>query len=596
MVKIVRPAILIFLLFFIIPEINGQEQISFPEYLSEHFRRYLRTDSYEQIYVHTDREDYIAGEDMWFNIYVTDSFTGKPSLNSKIAYIELFNKNNHPVVQKRFRIENGCGPGQIILPDSLSSGPYLLRVYTNWMKNFLPSNCFMKNINVYNAFIPGTFKRKLNVWEVKGKEINTTEKEIPVLTLRSPDSIRTRDIITIEIELNKEIIAASGTTNLSVSVTPSAISLGVMDYKDYIDFYNLSILSPILSGDLPALKYKTENDEHYLSGRLVNRDPQVSNSNKILYLSIPGKTAVFEYARTDNEGNFNFAIPVDELPGDLIIRQAVPENGNSIKMESPFSEVIPKWENQVDSVITGLPYNISKLSINYQVGKIYGSSYKSYWQAPDTPLSKQKRFYGKPDIELVLADYIKLPVMQEIFFELLQGVHLKTRKSGYEISINNPIDNKSYNIPPVVMIDGVIIDDLSLIINLDPEKVEKIDVVKAKYAVGDYIFYGILNVITKEGNYENFPLSENAVRLRYRVCDPVNLFSFPDYSTAAMKESRIPDLRNTLYWNPSIKPDKDGKSRIEFWASDYISDYEINIQGITADGKVVSLKKTIRIY
>jgi hypothetical protein len=319
MVKIVRPAILIFLLFFIIPEINGQEQISFPEYLSEHFRRYLRTDSYEQIYVHTDREDYIAGEDMWFNIYVTDSFTGKPSLNSKIAYIELFNKNNHPVVQKRFRIENGCGPGQIILPDSLSSGPYLLRVYTNWMKNFLPSNCFMKNINVYNAFIPGTFKRKLNVWEVKGKEINTTEKEIPVLTLRSPDSIRTRDIITIEIELNKEIIAASGTTNLSVSVTPSAISLGVMDYKDYIDFYNLSILSPILSGDLPALKYKTENDEHYLSGRLVNRDPQVSNSNKILYLSIPGKTAVFEYARTDNEGNFNFAIPVDESPRDLKI-------------------------------------------------------------------------------------------------------------------------------------------------------------------------------------------------------------------------------------------------------------------------------------
>jgi hypothetical protein len=596
MIKIVRPAILICLLFFIVPGINGQKQINFPEYLSEQFQRYLRTVSYEQVYVHTDREDYIAGEDMWFNIYVSDRSTGKPSLISKIAYIELLNKNNLPVVQKRFRIDNGFGPGQIVLPDSLSSGPYLLRVYTNWMKNFLPWNCFMKNINVYNAFSPGTFKRKLNEWEVKGREITTSEKEMPVLTLRSPDSVRTRDIITLEIELNKEIISALGTTNLSISITPEAVSQGMMDYRDNMDFYNLSNLITILSGDLPVLKYKIENEEHYLSGRLVNRDPQVSNSDKILYLSIPGKIAVFLYARTDNEGNFNFSIPIDESPEDLIIRQAVPENGNSIKMGSPFSEVIPKWENQVDSVLTGLPHNISKLSINYQIGKIYGSSYKSNLHALNTPLSNQKRFYGKPDIELVLADYIKLPVMQEIFFELLQGVHLKTRKSGYEISINNPIDNKSYDIPPVFMIDGVIIDDLSLIIDLDPEKVEKIDVVKAKYVVGDYIFYGILNVITKEGNYENFPLSDNAVRLHYRVCDPVNLFSFPDYSTVAMKESRIPDLRNTLYWNPSIKPDKDGKSRIEFWASDYISDYEINIQGITGDGKIVSLKKTIRIY
>ena len=41
---------------------------------------------------------------------------------------------------------------------------------------------------------------------------------------------------------------------------------------------------------------------------------------------------------------------------------------------------------------------------------------------------KPLRFYGKPDIEIIMADYIKLPVMQEVFFELLPGVSLK-RKS-----------------------------------------------------------------------------------------------------------------------------------------------------------------------
>ena len=72
-------------------------------------------------------------------------------------------------------------------------------------------------------------------------------------------------------------------------------------------------------------------------------------------------------------------------------------------------------------------------------------------------------------------------------------------------------------------------------------------------------------------------------------------FLSPDYSTSGLKNSRIPDFRNTLYWNPSIQPDKNGKYIIEFWSSDFASDYTIKIEGVTGDGKIVSLKKTISV-
>jgi hypothetical protein len=62
-----------------------------------------------------------------------------------------------------------------------------------------------------------------------------------------------------------------------------------------------------------------------------------------------------------------------------------------------------------------------------------------------------------------------------------------------------------------------------------------------------------------------------------------------------MKNRRIPDFRNTLYWNPSVKPDKEGKVSVEFWTSDITSVYEINIQGITKDGKTISLRKKIKV-
>lgn len=67
------------------------------------------------------------------------------------------------------------------------------------------------------------------------------------------------------------------------------------------------------------------------------------------------------------------------------------------------------------------------------------------------------------------------------------------------------------------------------------------------------------------------------------------------YTKVEMSNSRIPDLRNTLYWNPSVKPDDKDKAGIEFWTSDIASDYEINIQGITSEGKTFSIKKTIKV-
>jgi hypothetical protein len=206
-----------------------------------------------------------------------------------------------------------------------------------------------------------------------------------------------------------------------------------------------------------------------------------------------------------------------------------------------------------------------------------------------------KRFYGKPDIELVMDDYIKLPVMQEVFFELMPGVFLKKKKSGYEITIADPVENRIYDKPPVLFIDGVVVNDPNIIANLDPELVEKIDAIKSRYFVGEYLFYGLVNVITRAGDFSNFTLPDYAVRLPYRITEPVKSFSSPDYSTQEKKKSRIPDFRNTLYWNSSAISDDRNKSTIEFWSGDIASSYQISIQGITGDGEWVSFKKIIKV-
>jgi hypothetical protein len=227
--------------------------------------------------------------------------------------------------------------------------------------------------------------------------------------------------------------------------------------------------------------------------------------------------------------------------------------------------------------------------------KIYGTSSIGEPIKPDISRPKAKRFYGKPDQELNMKDYITLPVMQEVFFELIVGVSLKNKKTGYEITISDPENTKVYEKPPALFVDGVKVKDASVIGGLDPEIVEKIDVIRERYFVGDYFFYGIVNVITKAGDFSNVTLPDYAIRLSYKVIDPVNSFISPDYSSTAMKKNRIPDFRNTLYWNPSVKPNQDGKARVEFWSSDNKTDYMINIQGVTEDGRLFSFQKNIKV-
>ena len=718
MIKKTKPAIVILIQFLLLQGIYGQSSDK-SDYLRQRFLNYCKSVPREEIFIHTDREEYISGENLWFNTYLIDRQSLLSSSNSSIVYFELLNSANRPVVQKRILITKGLGPGQIILPDTLSTGTYTIRAYTNWMKNFLPYNCFMKNILVYNAI--NSKLSKTNVTQVKvgisnenkdikqdrnpeitvqinnlksdtleilvnpekqfrDKNKNTfyifiqtrgninyissekmtgesTRITIPKtllgsginqitffnssgkpfyeryiytpplksnrIALKSADSCNIRDKVVLDIHLQFVTTTFADSTNLSISVSPLRRK-GNDDMSDYLVFgtefgpeFNRkelaelsnvkidSILSSlksnwinwneILSGDLPHFKYPTENEYHFLMGDLVTTEGKSISVPEYLLMCTPAKEADFQYARTDNEGHFCFIIHIDEGLKDLII---IPDNGSKnrkITIESSFSDKYIGQVSENDSSNKTVPAFISKLSVNYQVQKIYGNSSIGI---PQKAIHKQVipvRFYGKPDFELVLSDYINLPVMSEIIFELLPGVSLKKKKSGDEIAITYHVGDSQFTTLPCLMIDGVIIRDASLIANLDPEIVEKIDIIREKYFVGRYFFSGIINVITKTGDFNCVSLPDYMIRLPYRVLDPLNSFVSPDYSTEQTWESRIPDYRNTLYWNPSVKSDKNGKARVEFWSSDNKADYVINVQGITKEGKIFSGQKILRV-
>jgi hypothetical protein len=235
------------------------------------------------------------------------------------------------------------------------------------------------------------------------------------------------------------------------------------------------------------------------------------------------------------------------------------------------------------------------LSFNYQTSKIYGIKTTKVFERNDDNNLKRRRFYGIPEMEIKLDDYIKLPTMQEVFYELVTGVIIRQRKQGYDMRITNPLTGVYYDDPPLVMIDGVIINDLTVLMNLDPETVERVEVVKTPYLIGDLILHGIVNIITVAGNFSSITMPEYAVILPYKVVDNPAVISLPDYSDEETRLSRKPDLRNTLYWNPSVRPDRNGQAEVSFWTSDFPGTYTISVQGISESGEKISIHKSFRV-
>ena len=137
-----RYIITILYVFLITPRIQAQS-VHFDNRMTE----FLITTLLEKIYIQTDKPYYVVEDTIWMKAYVVNAQIHQPS-PSNFVYIELINRLDS--VEKRIKIrkENHAFCGYITLDKKLIPGEYVLRAYTNWMRNESPDYFFQKTITI----------------------------------------------------------------------------------------------------------------------------------------------------------------------------------------------------------------------------------------------------------------------------------------------------------------------------------------------------------------------------------------------------------------------------------------------------------------
>lgn len=104
----------------------------------------------EKLHIQTDRNNYGAGETIWYKMYSTIDIANKISVLSNVAYVELISPSGEVTSQKINSLFSGVAVGDITLSDTLVEGSYRMRAYTNWMRNSSSDYYFEKVLNIGN--------------------------------------------------------------------------------------------------------------------------------------------------------------------------------------------------------------------------------------------------------------------------------------------------------------------------------------------------------------------------------------------------------------------------------------------------------------
>jgi hypothetical protein len=203
-------------------------------------------------------------------------------------------------------------------------------------------------------------------------------------------------------------------------------------------------------------------------------------------------------------------------------------------------------------------------------------------------------FYGSADETYLLDDYIRFPSLEEVMREYVKGVWVRKKNEEYRFIVIDKLRKEAFKENPLILLDGVPIFSVKNV-SIDPLKIKKLEVVTRKYFFGPSEFQGIVSLMTYTSDLAGLSLDPRSVSLNYEGLQNQREFYSPRYSNSNLRDSKMPDERHQLYWNPQINLIQDTPTPLDFYTSDVEGVFFIIIEGITNNGIPVYSSSSFKV-
>ena len=283
----------------------------------------------EKVYIHTDRNCYYPGNDLWFKAYLIQGSDRKLSGHSNNLHVELISPDSKIMMNRVIRIEGGLGHGDFKLPDGLQSGRYRLRAYTNYMRNFGDQLFFNKEIVVMNSTVT---KDEITDEEkfVKNK-LNITffpEGGSLVDNISSVVAFKAVNALGKGCDVSGKIYTSKG--ELVTTFKSAHLGMGSFNFRPISGLSYYSIVKDSTGAEVRTAIPKSLSSGITLSASIQNNEllitaktnpqtlPLVQNRDLVLSFSVR-KITLKSFSFKMKSYNNTFSLPVDSLPDGIVM-------------------------------------------------------------------------------------------------------------------------------------------------------------------------------------------------------------------------------------------------------------------------------------
>jgi hypothetical protein len=471
----------------------------------------------------TDRDVYVSGETLLTKVFISGETV------SKIVHIDLINRQGQRITGASMEINGGQADGFIHLPDSLSTGTYILRAY---QKNPASGLKTLRELWIANRFDGLKETTGISRLALKEKIQDNPTKLIRLNGLK--ENYQTNEPISASVNIDGQL-----QKNID-----GELLVGMA--QTYPSFESQSFVwkSEPAAGDF------IEDKGVILSGTVTDRNTKKPVAGVTVYLTVPDSIPGFQYYKTRGDGRFYFLLdkyygPVQAFVQCFRINPAQPlkitlEDHLATTSGLPPFEEQPLSEEFKENINTAIDVITIRKIFNQDDDVVQGK-----------PVRKQDSYpyYGMPTSTVDPQLFIDLPNFNEISKELLHGVKFRNYNNEPSLQVMYPAMRRYFEGMPLLLIDGIPVRDLNLVKDMGSNDIDRIDICESERFYGDLRFEGVVAIHTFSKDFSRIPESEQTIRLNLETIQVKVNLAQPTESAP-----NIPDLRQVFYWNPSVDP------------------------------------------
>ena len=527
----------------------------------------LTASAQDQVHLIPDRTSCVSGDTLWFDAVLINSLADN---TGNVIHVQLDNLTNGHITKVSVSCKGNIAEGYLPVPDSLSSGVYVLKAFTNLQKGESNATIHQRFLTVYNRF--ETVVNLINVPQKPNKEFNISN-EISLQT-----ELPTKEKVNLDVNLPSDF--ANNVKHLMVSVRladPLADHLGA----GWLDAGMVHTEEPFM-----AVK---ENNGLVITGQIYSKSTGLPKEETTVLLSISDTLPYFDYCISDEKGRFYFYIRNAVGTGNLIL-QELTDNQEDTGIELFPSFISTPSIKADEQVLTNeqrtFATDIIKASyFNKFFNRSRGILVDTFSMHKDFPYP----FYGPPTKSFYPELFVDLDNFTEISREILRGVQYRERKDKVTIRLLDYGAETIFREEPFKLFDGIPVFDPAFFSNFGTNEIKKADVVFYKRYYGDLNFNGVLAIYSNNptlGWVESMP---GMSLIHYDCLQPVKKWDFINQNS---RYSNIPDFEKVLLRK---QLENVGTSnRFSFDIPDIKADLIIEVTALTNDGKIVQSRKLIQ--